>query len=219
MPILIHSVGFRLHILIHAHLNTLSRLHILIHCRTIAYLNTWLEDPSRFSAAIAYLNTCGSSTPPPPPPAQLRLLLLSCLSRFFAPNFFSFFIAASVEKKVLQFCKLKWIFLLAERMETVMNYVKTFSKHYALILFISSLASSIWTLSLAENTFVYRPSQGKKEGKGLKLTYIIGKCRFKQDRNTFPSYSSSISRGRSFCEGRRKGVELDNRLNIPAPKL
>ena len=47
------------------YLNTLIRLHILIHCRNIAYLNTWLEDPSRLSAAIAFLNTCGSSTPPP----------------------------------------------------------------------------------------------------------------------------------------------------------
>ena len=43
-------------------METLS--HILIHGRNIPYLNTWPEDPSRLSAAIAYLNTCGSSTPP-----------------------------------------------------------------------------------------------------------------------------------------------------------
>ena len=47
MPILIHG----------------SRLPILIHCRTIPYLNTWEDDPSRLSAAIAYLNTWGR--PPP----------------------------------------------------------------------------------------------------------------------------------------------------------
>ena len=41
----------------------MSRLHILIHCWTIAYLNRWLDDPSRLSATIAYLNTCGPSTP------------------------------------------------------------------------------------------------------------------------------------------------------------
>ena len=43
----------------------MSRLHTLIHCRTIPYLNTWLGDPSRLSAAVAYLNTCGYPTPPP----------------------------------------------------------------------------------------------------------------------------------------------------------
>ena len=52
-------------------MKTLS--HTLIHCRTIPYLITWPEDPSRLSPAIAYLNTCGSSTPPLD---QLRLLLL-----------------------------------------------------------------------------------------------------------------------------------------------
>ena len=36
----------------------------MLHCRTIPFLITWPEDPSRLSAAIAYLNTCGSSTPP-----------------------------------------------------------------------------------------------------------------------------------------------------------
>ena len=56
------------------YLNTLSRLHILIHCRNIPYLKTWPGDPSRLSAAIAYLNTCGSPTPSPPSD-QLRLLL------------------------------------------------------------------------------------------------------------------------------------------------
>ena len=30
----------------------------------MAYLNTWAGDPSRLSAAIAYLNTCGSPGPP-----------------------------------------------------------------------------------------------------------------------------------------------------------
>ena len=54
-------------------MTTLS--HILIHCRTIPYLITWPEEPSRLSAAIAYLNTCGSSTPLPSP--QFRLLLLT----------------------------------------------------------------------------------------------------------------------------------------------
>ena len=39
------------------YLNTLSRLHIFIHCRNIPYLKTWEGDPSRLSAAIAYLNT------------------------------------------------------------------------------------------------------------------------------------------------------------------
>ena len=53
-------------------MKTLS--HILLLCRTIPYLITWQEDPSRLSAAIVYLNTCGSSTPPPPD--KLRLLLL-----------------------------------------------------------------------------------------------------------------------------------------------
>ena len=57
--------------------------HILIHGRNIPYLNTWPEDPSRLSAAIAYLNTCGSSNPPPPPPpAQLAYLLLKCCHEF-----------------------------------------------------------------------------------------------------------------------------------------
>ena len=46
-----------IHILIHAFLITLSRLHILIHCRNTPYLNTWLDDPSRLSAAIAFFNT------------------------------------------------------------------------------------------------------------------------------------------------------------------
>ena len=45
----------------------------MIHCRNLPYLNTWAGDPSRLSAAIAYLNTCGSPTPPS---AQLRHLLL-----------------------------------------------------------------------------------------------------------------------------------------------
>ena len=43
----------------------MSQLHILIHCRNIPYLNTWLGDPSRISAAIAYLNTCRVAQPPP----------------------------------------------------------------------------------------------------------------------------------------------------------
>ena len=73
------AFGSRLHILIHAYLYTLSRLPILIHCRNIAYLNTWLEDPSQLSAATAYLNTFGSSAPPvTSAPTSTTNVFLSC---------------------------------------------------------------------------------------------------------------------------------------------
>ena len=49
------------------YLNTLSRLHILIHCRTVPYLNTWPEVPSRLSDSIAK-----HEGPPPPPPQHIN---------------------------------------------------------------------------------------------------------------------------------------------------
>ena len=54
----------------------MSRLLILIHCRNIPYLNTWPGDPSRLSAAIAYLNTWGR--PPPPPRLISSHIYYSC---------------------------------------------------------------------------------------------------------------------------------------------
>ena len=58
-------------------MKTLS--HILINCRTIPYLNTWPEDPSRLSAAIAYLKTCGSSAPPTSSAPTYTTLTFHCL--------------------------------------------------------------------------------------------------------------------------------------------
>ena len=52
---------------------------ILKHGQTIAYLNTYLEVPSREIGSIAYLNT-GRDLQPPCPPDRRNLLLLKGLA-------------------------------------------------------------------------------------------------------------------------------------------
>ena len=126
----------------------MSRLHILIHCWTIAYLNTWLEDPFRLSAAIAYLNTCGSSTPPPSPPPpsdQLRLLLLAWLSKV---------LLAWPYEQINDFFKNSKFFHLNSRLsaKSFRKWAKNFRSGVKIVLYLSR--RTLWRIFFKKNLFI-----------------------------------------------------------------